>query len=82
MVRLAGRLNRLERAAGSTPAHVREYERFLTALIAFGQHRECVAPEMAAAIRAEARRSGGRGLVATLGDLAATLGGEQAIGCA
>jgi hypothetical protein len=74
-VRIAGRLHRLEDRADGDSADVQECERFLTALIAFGQHRECVTPEMAAAIHAEARRVCNEGGLPThMRDLAATRG--------
>jgi len=68
-MRLNTRLNRLEREVSGDPAQVRAWEAFLTALIAFGQEREGVTPEMAAQIRAEARYYAGRGIPATISDL-------------
>jgi hypothetical protein len=67
-VRLGTRLDRLERDIRGDPARVREWEAFLTAVIAFGQERADVTPEMAARIREEARYYAGRGIPATIVD--------------
>ena len=73
-MRLNMRLNRLEREVSGDPALEGQWIAFMTALIAFGQEREGVTPEMAAQIRAEARYDAGRGLEATMRDVLRGMG--------
>ncbi len=69
MMRLNTRLNRLEREVSGDPALEGQWIAFMTALIAFGQGRTDVTPEMAAQIRVEGRYYAGRGIPATISDL-------------